>query len=334
MAQASTSSPSTTGGSPSNTTSPAPSIISAENLTLNQLITGSSNSAPFSLSAEAINTLTSYALPSSDNTTNTGTVSTAASSNAPVISFKLSTNSPIQPGSAAPSAAQAPTTVSMTLANQVKATAYVKINPSTGKAYDFTYDPITGTGAQMLDTDGNGLVDTVKINIIDGGAGDDDGIANGLISDPGILAVAPRGEVFRFYNPFKATHFFTESLAEKDTITGRPDWGYKYEGVAYQSLLTQGTALYRFNNPINGEHFYTADLSERNNIIAHQEWGYAYEGEAYKVSLIAQYGMSTPVHRFLNASNGTHFYTSSENERANIIASLPNYRYEGVSWYV
>jgi hypothetical protein len=85
---------------------------------------------------------------------------------------------------------------------------------------------------------------------------------------------------------------------------------------------------------VNGDHFYTADLSERSNIIAHQEWGYAYEGEAYKVSLIAQYGMSTPVHRFLNASNGTHFYTSSENERVDIIANLPNYRYEGVSWYI
>ena len=146
--------------------------------------------------------------------------------------------------------------------------------------------------------------------------------------------MAPRGDIFRFYNPSKATHFFTESSTEKDTIIGRPDWGYKYEGVAYQSLLTQGIALYRFYNLLNGDHFYTTELSERNNVIARQEWGYSYEGEAYKVSLIAQYGMSTPVHRFLNASNSAHFYTSSEIEKANIITSLPNYRYEGVSWYV
>ena len=186
----------------------------------------------------------------------------------------------------------------------------------------------------MLDTDANGLVDTVKINLIDGGAGDDDGVANGSISDPGILAVAPRGDVFRFYNPLVATHFYTDSSAERDTLIGRPDLGFNYEGVAYQDLLTQGTALYRFNNPTNGEHFYTTNTEERNNIISHPEWNYAYEGEAYKVSLISQYGMSTPVHRFLNTSNGVHFYTSSENERANVISSLPNYRYEGVAWYV
>ena len=315
------------------TTLPAPLIISAKNLSLNQLTSGSGGSVPFSLSAEANNFLASYYLPSVNYTTNIGAISTAASSNAPVISFELSTNSPIPLG-AAVNVTQVPTTVMLTLANQFNVTAFVKINPTTGKVYDFTYDPITGTGAQMLDIDGNGLVDTVKITIIDGGAGDDDGIANGFISDPGILAVAPRADIFRFYNPSKATYFFTESSTEKDAIISMSNWGYKYEGVAYQSLITQGTALYRFYNRFNGDHFYTADLPERNNILARQEWGYAYEGEACKVSLISQYGMSTPVHRFLNASNGAHFYTSSENERASIIASLPNYRYEGVSWYV
>ena len=227
----------------------------------------------------------------------------------------------------------APVEITIKLQNGVKADAYVKINPSTGEAYDFTYDPITGIGAELIGSNNDGTVDTIKLHIIDGGKGDDDGIANGLISDPGFLALSPRSDLYRFYNAATAMHFFTDSSQERDTINNS-NWGYRYEGVSDQTLLTQGQAVQRFFNSKTGEHFFTPDSKEAAAIVSHPEWGYALEGEGFKVSTIAQLGMSTPVYRFLNNSNHTHFFTSDSLEKDSIISSLPVYQYEGVAWYV
>lgn len=39
----------------------------------------------------------------------------------------------------------------------------------------------------------------------------------------------------------------------------------------------------------------------------------------------------TPVHRFYNTQNGAHFYTSSDNEKRNIIYNMTQYSYEGIA---
>jgi len=39
--------------------------------------------------------------------------------------------------------------------------------------------------------------------------------------------------------------------------------------------------------------------------------------------------VGTPVYRFFNGSNNTHFYTNSETERDSVLASLPSFTYEG-----
>jgi len=42
-----------------------------------------------------------------------------------------------------------------------------------------------------------------------------------------------------------------------------------------------------------------------------------------------------PVYRFYNKVNGSHFYTVSEAERNNVIATWPHiYTYEGVAFYL
>ena len=74
------------------------------------------------------------------------------------------------------------------LNREFKANAYVSVNPNTGEAFDFTYDPITGLGAQLLDNNKNGLVDTLKIHLQDGARGDVDALINGEIRVPGVLA--------------------------------------------------------------------------------------------------------------------------------------------------
>ena len=228
-------------------------------------------------------------------------------------------------------------TAEIALDKEVKANAYVKVNPNTGEAFDFTYDPITGLGAQLLDNNKNGLVDTLKIYLQDGAKGDVDGLVNGEIRDPGVLADAPRQSVYRFFKASKGVHLYTSSEAERAIVNANPEWGYKDEGVAYDALVTQGKALHRFFNAKASYHFMTTNDEEAKTVQANPEWGFSYEGESFSVSTIPQLGMSTPVNRFYRVLDGVgqHFYTASADEASNINAHPEwGYKSEGVGWYV
>jgi len=112
---------------------------------------------------------------------------------------------------------------------------------------------------------------------------------------------------------------------------------YQYEGVCWvldagSPLATQN--LYRFYNRTNGTHFYTASESEKASVIAYQAATYQYEGPVYKVTL-APVGGELTVYRFYYIPIGSHFYTSSAEERDRIIANYSNvYVYDGPAFYV
>jgi Ca2+-binding RTX toxin-like protein len=74
------------------------------------------------------------------------------------------------------------------LAQEQDADTFIKIKPSSGETFEFNYNPATGTGAELIDSNSNGLVDLVKIHVKDGDVGDADGEVNGVIYDPGMLA--------------------------------------------------------------------------------------------------------------------------------------------------
>lgn len=61
---------------------------------------------------------------------------------------------------------------------------------ATGHWETFEYDPITGTGSVFHDDDNNGSADRAVLWIRDGGRGDSDGLVNGRIVDPAVLAAA------------------------------------------------------------------------------------------------------------------------------------------------
>ena len=223
------------------------------------------------------------------------------------------------------------------LDQEIKANAYVKVNPNTGEAFDFTYDPITGLGAELLDTNKNGLVDSLRMHLQDGAKGDVDGLINGQIRDPGLLADAPRQSVYRFFKASKGVHLYSSSEEERAIVNANPEWGYKDEGVAYDALVTQGKALHRFFNAKASYHFMTTNDEEAKTVKANPAWGFSYEGESFSVSTISQLGMSTPVNRFYRVLDGVgqHFYTASSDEANNIIAHPEwGYKSEGVAWYV
>lgn len=74
----------------------------------------------------------------------------------------------------------------------IQANAYLKFNAQTQTWTDFTNPAaIYGLvdGATLLDTNHDGKVDRIVLTLTDGGPGDEDGVVNGTIVDPGVLAI-------------------------------------------------------------------------------------------------------------------------------------------------
>ena len=156
--------------------------------------------------------------------------------------------------------------------------------------------------------------------------------------DPGQRLPAPAYvPVYRFYDPKHGVHFYTASESEKSKVLATSSSSYEYEGVAYRVNVTNPsncTPLYRFYNRRRGAHFYTASESEKANVIRTMSSIYRCEGVAYNVCT-SPVPNATPVHRFYNMGTGVHFYTASESEKANVMATLSGtYTYEGIAYYL
>jgi hypothetical protein len=84
------------------------------------------------------------------------------------------------------------TTVMIPLPTGVTANSYYKYGPTadntTPHFYEFLFDAVTNTGAQFFDDNADGTNDRVVLHLVDGGRGDSDLTANGVIADPGAVA--------------------------------------------------------------------------------------------------------------------------------------------------
>ena len=97
---------------------------------------------------------------------------------------------------------------------------------------------------------------------------------------------------------------------------------------------TPPTPVYRFYNKEHGSHFYTASTSERDIVLSSQSDEYLLEGTAYSVNTLNP-ANNAPLYRFYNKVNGTHFYTASEDEKNNVIATSGKiYTYDGPAYNV
>ena len=140
--------------------------------------------------------------------------------------------------------------------------------------------------------------------------------------------------VYRFFNRANGSHFYTASEAEKNDVVANLSAIYELDGAAYKVSSAFGTPLHRFYNKSNGSHFYTASEAEKNDVIANLSANYTYDGIAYRVSASPVAG-STPVFRFFNGSNASHFYTASPAEKDVVAANLSEtYTLDGVAFHV
>jgi hypothetical protein len=149
------------------------------------------------------------------------------------------------------------------------------------------------------------------------------------------IAPEPLVSIYRFYNVRTGTHFYTPSLDEANAVLANYSNVFRYEGIAYYTRASKNSQpLYRFYNRRNGSHFYTASADERDRVIASYSNVFTYEGETYKVTPAAEAG-KTPVYRFYNIRNGSHFFTASLDEANSVIAQWSHvYRFEGPAFYL
>ncbi len=91
--------------------------------------------------------------------------------------------------------------------------------------------------------------------------------------------------------------------------------------------------LYRFSRNDNPSHFFTAVEAEKEIVIEELGDYFSLEGISHYV-VAAQQSTAMPVYRMYNSLSGAHFYTASEIEKNNVLATLDYFTLEGVAFYV
>ncbi|MCL5279849.1 MAG: hypothetical protein M1376_08100 [Planctomycetes bacterium] len=92
--------------------------------------------------------------------------------------------------------------------------------------------------------------------------------------------------------------------------------------------------VYRFWSPTKNKHFYTIFAAERDKLINRYANVWQYESEAYYAFYQPVEENLLPVYRFWSAKLDAHFWTISEEERANLLKNYPGvWTPEGVVFY-
>ncbi len=93
--------------------------------------------------------------------------------------------------------------------------------------------------------------------------------------------------------------------------------------------------VFRFWSPSLGHHFYTTSETERDDVIHYfsADWS-DYEGPAYYLPIDEGEPGLAPVYRFWSDLYQGHFYTISETEKNDVLATWPDvWQLEGVAFY-
>jgi RHS repeat-associated protein len=209
------------------------------------------------------------------------------------------------------------TTVSLTLPAGTTPDSFWKFGrtpvDTTPHWYRFTFDGTTGAVIQ-----GN----VITLRLVDGGRGDDDLVANGIIADPGAPAVSPHARMYRLYNDRRDAHFFTLSAGE---FSGVQQLGYRDESSnnsgfdVATTLVTGSSPIHRMYNPVGGQHYYTLRDNERDALVA---FGWRHERDEGFMYTTQEAG-STLIHHLYNTTSGSHLYTQDSQHRDAILRNHP-----------
>ena len=141
--------------------------------------------------------------------------------------------------------------------------------------------------------------------------------------------------VYRFFNANDKAFFYTNSVAERDTVLATSDvshnnigeWPYVYQGSSFEAAHTYAGAvpLERFYNTVTHHHFFTSSTTEAATVKANSAsgaWPFVYEGVSFNVYASDptpnSVGQEIAVERFYSATLNRHWFTSDQTEIAQI----------------
>ncbi|MRR11134.1 hypothetical protein EG835_01280 [bacterium] len=143
---------------------------------------------------------------------------------------------------------------------------------------------------------------------------------------PDVNFVAQNISTYKLYVYTPHSHGPTSDIYGGNYLFWTTYWKYFDEGPLQSAALKP---VYRFYNKVAGTHFYTASEAERYNVMRRMSATFTYEGPAYRVNT-ANPVNSSPLYRFFNKKNGTHFYTASEAEKQSVIDRMSaTFTFEG-----
>ncbi|RYF21736.1 MAG: hypothetical protein EOO77_05470 [Oxalobacteraceae bacterium] len=145
--------------------------------------------------------------------------------------------------------------------------------------------------------------------------------------------------VYRFFDAYTGTHFFTADLGERNTVISKNS-NLVEETNGFGAVVSSdpnSEAVFRFYDNVRGTHFFTASVSERDSIIASRSDLLYEPNSTFYENTVALPG-DLPVYRFFDQNLGTHFYTGDQNEFNGLTTqSSATYRadltFEGISFY-
>ncbi len=196
----------------------------------------------------------------------------------------------------------------------VQANTFLKWNAAAGEWFDFLDDGDLSTfddGATLIDTNGDGSVNRVVITLTDGGIGDADGLVNGVIVDPGLLAFQEPTSV-GVYSVLLSNgdRFYTVNAAE--AASKAQGTGNIFEGVRFDSLqnATQHDAYYNF---LTGDWYFASEGQP----MPYACYVHA-PGAGFAVDAAGQ-GTGVDFHLFMNNRGITQLVTKQEAADLNLI---------------
>jgi hypothetical protein len=180
----------------------------------------------------------------------------------PVFNFSVSSEAGKSLNDSAPGVPGLQSRIVIELPGGVKANTYQKFNPATGRWASFVDDQNLATyddGATLIDANGDGLVERIVVTLTDGGPGDEDGLVNGVIVDPGLLAFEQKARPVYSVLLSSGDRYYSSNATEAAKMAAGK--GNVFEGSRFDMLESAqgGQKIYANKNFITEDWYFAAE---------------------------------------------------------------------------
>lgn len=161
-----------------------------------------------------------------------------------------------------------------------------------------------------------------------------------FVVESGDLVVTEFDDVWRFWSPGLAEHFYTIDESERDYLIDNASDIWELEGPVFRAATTGFDAglapVYRFWSDTYSTHFYAMSQADIDAIMADTAGKWVAEGVAFYAWPTGQQPAdAVPVYRFWRPANDAHFYTADEAEKDTVLKKYKgSYVFEGIVFYV